>query len=286
MLSLELRNSTGGLSFRRANALVALALLVVASACAGAGASSEERTANAAPAVPVATTDGSDGQAHDHEHGDADRLREWVGTPVPSVEISIVETAGQQWTLVISADGFTFTPANVIEPVDGEGHAHLYVDGELMTMIYKPSFVLPRLDPGTHQLSVTLSTNDHLEYSSNGEPIAGVTMVEIPSPEPSAAFVAVDDHPETAGEIVTITLTIAGGHLQEHLHLIPVPLGATLQISVQSDVSDRLVIPGYRIDQAVTSDEPLLIEFTADTPGVFDIYLDHIGDHTIRFEVG
>jgi hypothetical protein len=285
MLSLELRNSVGGLSRRSANAVVALLLLVAASGCAGADANTETRTANTVPTDAVAVTEGSEGYGHDHEHGAADRLREWAGSPVPTVEVSIAETADRQWTLAISADGFTFTPANVIEPVDGQGHAHLYVDGRLMTMIYKQSFKLPRLDPGTRHLVVTLSTNDHLEYSSNGEPIAGVAVLEIPPPEAPAAVVAADD-PAPVHEVVTITLTIAGGHLRKHLHLVPVPLGATLQVTVQSDVADQLVIPDYNIDQTVSPDEPLVIEFAADTPGVFDIRLDHISDHTIQFEVG
>jgi len=118
--------------------------------------------------------------AHDEEHDHAeapaaDQLREWTGSTAPHVTISVLADG----ILDIAAPGFTFTPASVVDPVPGEGHAHLYVDGEMVTMIYKPSSPLPRLDPGDHVLMVTLSTNDHLEYSSDGKLIAGMTTVEI-----------------------------------------------------------------------------------------------------------
>lgn len=123
--------------------------------------------------------DMSNDDGHDHEHADeADpsRLREWAGSAVPTLHVSIHES--QEFsTLLIDVDGFVFTPATVTDPIDGQGHAHLYVDGELLTMIYEPVFDLPSLPDGSHELTVTLSTNDHLEYSSNGEPIGASVMV-------------------------------------------------------------------------------------------------------------
>lgn len=262
-------------------------LVLLASACAvpGGDAAQPARTADASTGVgPVA--DEADGHSHDHQQNNSLRLREWTGSPVPSVELAITETPDGRRLLAISADGFTFTTADIIEPVAGEGHAHLYVDGELVTMIYKSEFVLPRLEPGSHLLTVTLSTNDHLEYASDREPITGTTQLNIAAPEPSPAADGADQVPESVAEPVTITLTIANGHLQEHVHLIPVPPGAVLQLSVLSDVTDHLEVPGYGIDRAVTPNESVITEFTADTPGLFDIHLDHLDGHTIQFEVG
>ncbi len=251
--------------------VLAVVLVILAAACAS--------TAD----DPIAAE--ADGHDHEHEPNDPARLREWTGSPVPNVELAITETGNGQRLLAITADGFTFTTADIIEPVAGEGHAHLYVDGELVTMIYRPGFVLPRLDPGPHLLAVTLSTNDHLEYASDGEPITGTTQLAIPAPEPSPAA-HTSDTPTTVGaEPVTITLTIADGHLQEHVHLIPVARGATVHLTVLSDVADHLVIPGYGLDDPVTPNETTTIQFIADTPGLFDIYLDHLDGHTIQLEV-
>lgn len=215
---------------------------------------------------------------HDQEHLPAaatDGLREWIGSLPPVVTLALSDSL----VLDITAPGFTFTSANVIDPVPGEGHAHLYVDGDLVTMIYKPTYPLPRLEPGAHELTVTLSTNDHLEYSSGGKPIAGTTRVEIPQPEAMVVEVL-------APEVVEITLTIVEGHLQEHLHLVAVPVGATVRLAITSDVDDEIHIRGYGIAHPVTADVPTEVEFVADIPGLFDVEFEHSGGHLIQFEVG
>jgi len=80
----------------------------------------------------------------------------------------------------------------------------------LLTTIDKPSFELPGDPPGTRRLICTFSTNGHLEYSSNGDLIAGFATLEIPPPEAPAAVAATDD-PATSRECVTSTLTLSAG---------------------------------------------------------------------------
>jgi hypothetical protein len=129
--------------------------------------------------VLVAACGESNDDGHDHVHSDATeaaQMREWTGSPVPTVELSL-DDSSEHTMLVVVADGFTFTTADVTKPVDGEGHGHLYADGELLTMFYAPEFQLPHdVVDGHHELTVTLSTNDHLEYAHNGEPIGESIM--------------------------------------------------------------------------------------------------------------
>jgi hypothetical protein len=117
---------------------------------------------------------------HDHVHSDESesaQMREWSGSPVPRVELSL-DDSSEHTLLVVVADGFTFTTADVTDPVDGEGHGHLYVDGELLTMFYAPEFRLPDdVVAERHVLTVTLSTNDHLEYAKDGEHVEESILV-------------------------------------------------------------------------------------------------------------
>jgi hypothetical protein len=49
-------------------------------------------------------------------------------------------------------------------PVFGEGHAHLYIDGEAKGMVYGPEFLIKKLPQGEHEIRVELSYSNHLPY--------------------------------------------------------------------------------------------------------------------------
>lgn len=49
-------------------------------------------------------------------------------------------------------------------PVFGQGHAHLYLNGEALDMIYQPEFILKKLPKGEHELRVELNYSNHLPY--------------------------------------------------------------------------------------------------------------------------
>ena len=50
------------------------------------------------------------------------------------------------------------------KPVFGQGHAHLYIDGEAKGMIYHPDFLLKKLPKGEHEIRVELNYSNHLPY--------------------------------------------------------------------------------------------------------------------------
>lgn len=78
--------------------------------------------------------------------------------------------------LHVATQAFTWAPEHVNqeEPVPGEGHAHVYVDGEKVGRLYGPDAHLA-LSPGDHQVRVTLNANDHAEYQGM-EATARVTI--------------------------------------------------------------------------------------------------------------
>jgi hypothetical protein len=114
-----------------------------------------------------------------HEHG---RLEIGPGEPVPSVEVAAApDLKNKGWNLRIETDNFRFAPEHASgEHVPGEGHGHLYVDGEKVTRLYGEWHFLGTLSPGRHTIRVTLNSNDHNDYVSNGEVIAAETTVDVP----------------------------------------------------------------------------------------------------------
>ena len=80
----------------------------------------------------------------------------------------------------IDPTGFAFTPESVNgDHVAGEGHAHIYVDGEKIGRVYGAWFFLGGLTPGGHEVRVTLNANTHQGYARSGEPLAATTIVTV-----------------------------------------------------------------------------------------------------------
>ncbi|MFY0545520.1 hypothetical protein [Brevibacillus sp. H7] len=59
-------------------------------------------------------------------------------------------------------------------PVFGEGHAHLYLDGKSLGMVYSPEFLLKKLPKGEHELRVELTYSNHLPYK-----VEAVRVIEV-----------------------------------------------------------------------------------------------------------
>ena len=81
--------------------------------------------------------------------------------------------------LHIMTDGWTWSTGGA-DYVAGEGHAHIYVDGELLRMVYEPVNHLAGLAPGERQIRVALSANNHADLTYNGEPVEATAMVTVP----------------------------------------------------------------------------------------------------------
>jgi hypothetical protein len=96
----------------------------------------------------------------------------------PKVELVVTEDAKSGYNIKILTTDFIFTPESVNgENVIGEGHAHLYVDGEKVGRLYSPYYHYDGSFEGTKTFSVTLNANDHGEYAIDGEVIS--TEVQI-----------------------------------------------------------------------------------------------------------
>ena len=146
-------------SLRLGAALLALALIVVA--CGDDAATTT---------IPV------DG----HMHGTFDVPAD---ATVPTLAVEVLEDPKQGWNLHVTTTGFDLVPERAsTAAVMGEGHMHLYVDGEKLTRLYTEWYYLGDLEPGERTIRVELSANDHRAYASDGEIIDQTVTVTVPPP--------------------------------------------------------------------------------------------------------
>lgn len=115
---------------------------------------------------------------HSHSGQSAHEMYMVSEEQAPSVDLIVEEDAKSGWNVTINTSNFSFAPENVNgENNVGEGHAHLYVDGEKVARLYSPYFHLDENFDGDREFRVTLNANDHSEYALNGEVIEAVKSV-------------------------------------------------------------------------------------------------------------
>ena len=121
-----------------------------------------------------------DHAAHDHaamghEHS---KLTDVTGPP-PTIRLVFHPDGRQSRNLEMQVENFTFDPISVNGPhIEGRGHAHVYINDIKIARAYGPWMHLEALPVGTHQLRVTLNSNDHSQLTVDGAPIeATATLV-------------------------------------------------------------------------------------------------------------
>lgn len=131
----------------------------------------------------IADAQDSESAAHtqdEHAHSGQTAHEMFMVSPeqAPSVDFSVEEDVKSGWNITINTSNFRFTPEKVNgENTIGEGHAHLYVDGEKIARLYSPYFHYDESFDGTREFRITLNANDHSEYAVNGEVIEAVKSV-------------------------------------------------------------------------------------------------------------
>ena len=124
----------------------------------------------ASPFVPVVHNP----RDHVHKNLEVSSL-----SAIPSVSIVVTEDASKKgWNLHIKPKNFHFAPAHINQPnVNNEGHSHLYIDGKMISRVYGNWYFINKLQPGCHQVILTLNSNDHQQLVNNGKPIAASTTI-------------------------------------------------------------------------------------------------------------
>lgn len=130
--------------------------------------------------LPKVTESPTPGNSESHEHHHK-TLAIPAGQPVPMVKLVAHLDAMQGWNLEVQVTNFRFAPEQINrKSLTTEGHAHLYIDGKKVTRLYGSWYYLANLEPGQHQITVTLNANGHEELTFNGQSIAASTIVHVP----------------------------------------------------------------------------------------------------------
>lgn len=115
---------------------------------------------------------------------------EWEGDEMPILNLRVERYDNFGWLIIYNANNFTFAAEKASsEHIAREGHGHLFVNDIKISRLYGEPYYLKDLDIGVNEVKVTLNTNNHSSYVSNGIPIE--KKVEI----------VVDKSPENISEI-------------------------------------------------------------------------------------
>jgi len=99
---------------------------------------------------------------------------------VPTLELAVYEDPKSGYNIQLITSNYRFAPENAsTQYVDGEGHAHIYLNGRRINRMYGPWYHISEIPSGDNVIRVTLSGNDHSELTFNGEPIAREVTVSV-----------------------------------------------------------------------------------------------------------
>lgn len=116
----------------------------------------------------------------DHDHGETETL-EWEGE-APELAVEVVEDPKSGYNAFITLSGMTLSPENVNgDHVAGEGHLHIYVDGQKLGRLYGTATHIPVLPDGEVEITVGAFANDHQQYVFGGDPIEATTTITVAS---------------------------------------------------------------------------------------------------------
>ncbi len=99
--------------------------------------------------------------------------------PTPSVAITASpEEPG--WLVNIAVENFVFSEEQADGPhVPGVGHGHIYAGGMKLGRVYGSMFRIGALPKGTHEIRVTLNSNDHRTYMQGDTPVTATTLITV-----------------------------------------------------------------------------------------------------------
>lgn len=114
-------------------------------------------------------------EAGAHSHGML-AVDDWPVKPAITAIIQKDPVGG--WNLNLQTKNFTYNAAAAgLENKQGEGHAHIYVNGAKLARIYGDWFHIGALPKGHNMISVTLNANDHSSLMHNGVMLEDKLMV-------------------------------------------------------------------------------------------------------------
>ncbi len=120
---------------------------------------------------------GSNAEMAAHDHSAATNLP--ADSNAPSVAIKMIKDPMAGWNLHVTPQNFRFSPENTsTEDILGEGHAHVYINGEKLGRLYANWLHLPSLPDGDVEVKVSLNGNSHSPLMVGGVPVEAKLIVQ------------------------------------------------------------------------------------------------------------
>jgi len=128
-----------------------------------------------APVEPTPAEKGTESTSHIHE-----TIEISTEQPLPAVTLEVVQGPDEAWNAHMTFENFVLAPDQAgAEHVEGQGHAHIYLDGKKINRVYGNWYHLGKLQPGEHEVEVTLSTNNHRELVQNEKTIGAIQKITV-----------------------------------------------------------------------------------------------------------
>ncbi len=121
---------------------------------------------------------GGQAEAMVHDHSKSVNLP--AGPDAPGLKISLTQDPMAGWNLQVLPRNFRFAPENAsAEDKPGEGHAHVYVNGQKLARLYGNWMHIPDLPKGEVEVEVSLNANSHSALTVDDEPVATSVTVQV-----------------------------------------------------------------------------------------------------------
>ncbi|WP_066378243.1 MULTISPECIES: hypothetical protein [unclassified Anabaena] len=122
-----------------------------------------------------------DNQHNHHSEHDHKTIEIPPGQPIPKVDLVVHKDSSKGWNLEAKVSNFRFAPEKINQAAKpGEGHGHIYINGQKITRLYGSWYYLEKLQPGKNEITVSLNANSHEALVHNGKVIQDTAIIDVP----------------------------------------------------------------------------------------------------------
>ena len=113
-----------------------------------------------------------------HDHASAVNLP--AGADAPGLEIKLTKDPMAGWNLQVIPQNFRFAPEHAsTTDINGEGHAHVYINGIKLGRLYGSWLHLSDLPMGKVEVKVSLNGNSHSPLAVDDVPVSASVTLQI-----------------------------------------------------------------------------------------------------------
>lgn len=110
------------------------------------------------------------------DHGILDISEEQL---IPSIaDLKVLKDPMSGWNVYVEVNNFQFAPEQASQAhQEGEGHAHLYINGKKIARMYSNWIHIPEFINSNNEVRVSLNSNDHQTLALGDKAIEKVIVV-------------------------------------------------------------------------------------------------------------